>query len=175
MKQRNQIDNKLLREAGVELMKKNKMPLGNITRGNSMIGLTPCKKSVRIRTSNDHRLIITANQPDPNASLNIEGTYWLLMVMPERERTFGKVIGYLIPTAEIKEKMKISHEAWLGTKPQTSGNNQTWTLEFNKYIGKRLDRHTELGFDFFEKWKEYRLKDSVGILETGEIVCECEL
>ena len=35
MKQRNQIDNKLLREAGVELMKKNKMPLGNITRGHS--------------------------------------------------------------------------------------------------------------------------------------------
>ena len=175
MKQRNQIANKLLREAGVELMKKNKMPLGNITCGNSMIGLTPCKKSVRIRTSNDHRLIITANQPDPNASLNIEGTYWLLMVMPERERSLGKVIGYLIPTAEIKEKMKISHEAWLETKPQTSGNNQTWTLEFNKYIGKRLDRHTKLGFDFFEKWKEYRLKDSVGILETGEIVCEREL
>ena len=94
------------------------------------------------------------------------------MVMPERERTFGKVIGYLFPTAEIKEKMKISHEAWLGTIPQTSGNNQTWTLEFKKYDGKRLDRHTELGFDFFEKWKEYRLKDSVGILETGEIVCE---
>ena len=84
MKQRNQIDNNLLREAGVELMKKNKMPLGNITRGNSMIGLTPCNKSVRIRTCNNHRLIITANQPDPNASLDIEGTYWLLMVMPER-------------------------------------------------------------------------------------------
>ncbi len=105
MKQRNKIDNKLLREAGVELMKKNKMPLSNITRGNSMIGSMPCKNHVRIRTRNNHRLIITANQPDPNARLNIEGTYWLLMVMPERERTFGKVIGYLIPTAEIKEKM----------------------------------------------------------------------
>ena len=172
MKQRNKIDNKLLREAGVELMKKNKMPLSNITLGNSMIGLTPCKNSVRIRTSNEHRLIITANQPDPNASLNIEGTYWLLMVMPERERTFGKVIGYLIPTAVIKEKMKISHEAWLGTKPQTSGNNHTWTLEFKKNTGKRLDRHKELGFKFFEKWKEYRFKDSVEILETGEIVSE---
>ena len=44
MKQRNKIDNKLLREAGVELMRqKNKMPLSNITRGNSMIGLMPIK------------------------------------------------------------------------------------------------------------------------------------
>ena len=119
MNSRNKIDNNLLREAGVELMKKNKMPLSNITCGKSMIGFTPCKKSVRIRTCNDHRLIITAKQPDPNARLNIEGTYWLLMVMPEHERTLGKIIGYLIPIAEIKEKMKMSHEAWLGTKPQT--------------------------------------------------------
>ena len=74
MKQRNKIDNKLLRETGVELVKKSKTPLDKIIRGKSTIGLTPCKKTVRIRTSNDHRLIITANQPDPNASLNIEGT-----------------------------------------------------------------------------------------------------
>ncbi len=59
-----------------------------------MIYSLPDRQTVRIRTCNDHILIVVADSPSADARLNIRGTDWLLIVMPEIERTPGKVIAY---------------------------------------------------------------------------------
>ena len=57
-------------------------------------------QTVRVRTCNDHVLIAVADSPNPGARLNIEGTDWLLIVMPEVERTAGNIVAYLVPVQE---------------------------------------------------------------------------
>ena len=81
------IDNDVLREAGLALMRENGKPLTQRpSPGRSMHYTMPSGESVRVRTSNDHILIVVADKPTVDARLNIEGTDWLLIVMPEAER-----------------------------------------------------------------------------------------
>ena len=152
---------KVLREAGVTLLRKNGKSIASCTSGNSMICTLSDGEEIRVRTCNFHLLIITADQPSPYAHLDIDGTEWLLIVMPEVENSAGRIIGYLVPTKEVKCRMIQSHKAWLQTNPNTKGKNKTWTLGFNRYSGKGKDEHKELGYDFFTKWAEYRLKGEV--------------
>jgi hypothetical protein len=127
------IDNSELLSAGLELMRQNGKALTKQPGyGRSMRYVMANGDTVRVRTCNDHILIVLADGPDPKtASLNIEGTKWLLIVMPEIERTLGKVLAYLVPTNVAVENARRCHGEWLSTKPNTSGNNTTFNLWFD--------------------------------------------
>ena len=85
-------------------------------------------ETVRIRTCNQHKLLVNAARPNPDAKLDIEGTDSLLVAMPEKERIEGKNIFYLIPTSEAVTEMRRAAKKWLATNPATKGQNMTWTL-----------------------------------------------
>lgn len=127
------LTNDVLLNAGVEMMRQNGKPLARQGGfGRSMRFTIPNGETVRVRTCNDHILIVVANNPDPDkASLNIEGTDWLLIVMPEIERTEGKVLAYLVPTHVAVEAARRCHREWLATKPNTAGSNTTFNLWFD--------------------------------------------
>ena len=97
-----------------------------------------------------HTLITGADKPSSDAKLTIEGTDFLLVVMPEIERTPGKIAGYLIPTKIAVEAVRTSQQAWLDSKPNTHGENKTPCLWFRKN-GK-----TRMSSDYETKWAKYR-------------------
>ena len=111
-------------------------------------------ESVRMRTCNDHVLIVVGDNPTPEAKLNIEGTDWLLVVMPEVERTNGKVVTYLLPAAEVEAEARRTHQQWLQTNPNTKGDNRTWTLWFRRDAPGKAN-------DYATKWAKYRLNNTV--------------
>jgi hypothetical protein len=106
-----------------------------------------------------------ADQPSPHdAKLNIEGTKWLLIVMPEVERTPGKVVAYLVSTAEAVAATRAAQQAWLATEPHTAGRNTSWVL----YFGKKKTPPTAT--DFQDTWSAYRLPGDVLIAPDGALV-----
>jgi len=133
--------------AGLVAMRNNGRPLTK-TPGRGNIYRLSNDETVRIRTCNRHVLLVNAEHPDPDAKLDIEGTDWLLVVMPERERTEGQIIAYLIPTSVAVAEMRRAHRKWLATNPATGGDNKTWTLAF-----KELTAHDNCAI----KWAKYRL------------------
>jgi hypothetical protein len=146
------VPNEALAEAGLDLMKQCGKPLERIkSNGRSMIYRLPNGATVRLRTCNDHLLLVLADRDDPDrARLNVEGTDHVLIVMPERERTPGPVVGYLVPAEIVANAARLSHKNWLATKPNTSGDNRTWNLWFNTYGPSEAN-------NFAEKWRQYRL------------------
>ena len=160
------IDNDVLREAGLALMRENGKPLSKRpSPGRSMRYTMPSGESVRVRTSNDHILIVVADKPTVDARLNIEGTDWLLIVMPEAERKAGNVVAYLVPTNEAVEAVHKSHLAWLSSNPNTKGENTTWNLWFGQSYSGMANRDEKHGYAM--KWAKYRLE---GEVSTKEIV-----
>jgi hypothetical protein len=148
------VPNEALVEAGLDLMKQSGKPLERIkSNGRAMIYRMPDGATVRLRTCNDHLLVVLADADDPDAHVNVEGTDYVLMVMPERERTPGPVIGYLIPAAIVASAARSTHKDWLATRPNTKGDNRTWNLWFNKAGPSKSN-------NFAEKWSEYRLGGS---------------
>ncbi len=135
--------------------------------GRSMLYALPNGETVRVRTCNDHILIVLADRPDDSAKLNIEGTDWLLIVMPEIERTPGRVIADLVPTTVAVGAARRTHQDWLSTKPDTNGTNTTWNLWFDKDGPAKAN-------DFGMTWSTYRLagegatNQPVGLGETSE-------
>lgn len=171
------VDNDALLAAGLELMKQNGKPLTKqLGFGRAMMYTLANGETVRVRTCNDHILIVLADQPSEEARLNIEGTDWLLMVMPEIERTPGKVRAYLVPTDVAVEAVRTAHKGWLDTNPNTKGANKTWALWFRK------DAPANRSNDFETKWSQYRLQgeadtQSVNVSEsadTGNVKTEVE-
>ncbi len=159
------IDNEVLREAGLALMRENGKPLTKRQSfGRSMLYSMPSGESVRVRTSNDHILVVVADKPTADAHLNIQGTDWLLIVMPEVERAEGKVIAYLVPAKEAEEAVRRSHQAWLSSNPETKGKNTTWNLWFDHSYSGMAGREEMHGYA--EKWAMYRLS---GDISTGDI------
>ena len=160
------IDNDVLREAGLELMRENgKLLTKRPSPGRAMIYTMPSGESVRVRTSNDHILIVVADKPAVDARLNIESTDWLLIVMPEAERKAGNVVAYLVPTNEAVEAVRKSHLAWLSSNPNTKGKNTTWNLWFGQSYSGMANRDEKHGYS--KKWAKYRLE---GEISTKEIV-----
>jgi hypothetical protein len=146
------IPNEKLLAAGLDLAAQNGKLLTKLDSfGGSMRYKTADGKIVRVRTCNDHILIVVADKPSSDAKLNIEGTDYLLIVMPEIQRTPGKVRAYLIPTEVAVKASRRSHQAWLDSNPNTNGANKTFCLWFRKN-GK-----TKLSSDYETKWAEYRL------------------
>jgi hypothetical protein len=145
------IPNDWLLAAGLELMKQNGMPLTKLPNfGRSMIYSRPDGATVRVRTCNDHILIVLGDKPSGDARLNIEGTDWLLIVMPENPRTPGRVRAYLVPTKVACDAARQTHHAWLNTSPNTKGDNKTWNLWFSADGPAKANNFAAL-------WKQYVL------------------
>ena len=170
-KRYSRVDNDVLVKAGLALVSKNGNPLTKqSSRGRAMIYRMQSGDSVRIRTCNDHVLVVIADDPqDIDSKLNIQGTDWLLIVMPEIQRTAGRVISYLVPTNVAVEAVRKSHQAWIDSEPDTHGENTTWNLWFDissSYSGTeaRILKH-----EFERRWEEYRLKGSVLTSDFTEV------
>jgi len=160
MKKPERVDSTELLAAGLELMRGNGKALHRLeSPGRSMIYSMPNGETVRARTCNDHVLIVVADRPSDDAKLNVEGTDWLLIVMPEVERQRGNVIAYLVPSTVAAEAARQTHRDWLATQPATKGANTTWNLWF------RVDA-PEKANNFAEKWSRYRLN---GIRSTDHL------
>jgi len=146
------VPNEALVQAGLDLMKQFGKPLQRIkSNGRAMIYQMPDGETVRLRTCNDHLLVVLADTDDPDtARLNVEGTDHVLIVMPERQRTPGPVMGYLVPARIVADAARSSHREWLATKPNTKGDNRTWNLWFDTYGPSKAN-------NFAEKWQQYRL------------------
>lgn len=143
------VPNDDLLRAGLELMEKNGKPLVRVESfGRAMMYRLPDGKTVRVRTCNDHILVVLADSPKTDAKLNIEGTDFLLIVMPEQERTPGKVWAFLVPTHVAVDAARSTHRDWLKTNPNTKGDNRTWNLWFDEG-GKASG--------FANKWRSYQL------------------
>ena len=156
------IDNDVLREAGLALMSMNGKPLTKrLSKGRSMMYQMQNGETVRIRTCNDHILIVLADKPSADARLNIEGTDWLLVVMPKVERTNGTVIGYLVPVKEAVSEARRTHRDWLATNPNTKGGNRTWNLRFGP-------DGPDVANGYAKKWACYRLDGDVSTQDFSE-------
>jgi hypothetical protein len=149
------VSNEALVRAGLELMKQSGKPLERVkSNGRAMIYQMTDGTTVRMRTCNDHLLVVLADGDDPDtAAVNVEGTDYVLVVMPERQRTPGPVVGYFVPAAVVANTARSTHKDWLATNPNTKGQNRTWNLWFNKQGPSIAD-------NFFEKWRQYRLEGS---------------
>jgi hypothetical protein len=132
-------------------MRMNEKPLQKLdSPGRSMIYSMPGGETVRVRTCNDHVLIVVADRPTEDAKLNIEGTDWLLIIMPEIERQRGNVIAYLVPAPIAADAARQTHKEWLATQPDTKGTNTTWNLWFRADAPGKANNYAE-------KWRDYRL------------------
>jgi hypothetical protein len=144
------VPNQDLLTAGLALMSQVGKPLNKVaTQTRAMIYELATGDKVRVRTCNDHILVVLAGSAEADAKLNIEGTDHLLIVMPEKERTPGPVIAYFLPTAVAVETVRASHLEWLALNPATSENNRTRNLWF--------DDEPTLWRGFAAKWRQYRL------------------
>lgn len=156
------IPNESLVKAGLVLMQQAGKPLERQqARGRAMIYRMPAGETVRIRTCNDHVLIALADRDDADkARLNVEGTDYLLIVMPERPRTPGAVAGYLVPADVVSKAIRSGHKQWLATNPNTKGDNRTWALRFD---ANGLSETS----GFREKWASYRLSGNASVGATS--------
>jgi hypothetical protein len=151
------VPNESLLAAALELMKQNGKPLTKTNgTGRSMRYSMPSGETVRVRTCNDHILIVLGNKAEGDAKLNIQGTDWLLVVMPEIPRRPGNVLAYLVPTAVAVKAARETHQAWLATNPNTKGDNRTWNLWFNENGPKKAN-------GFHNHWSKYLLKGSADV------------
>lgn len=158
----NKVENEVLRQAGLELMLRDGKPLTKLpSKGRSMLYKMSDGQTVRVRTCNDHVLIAVADSPNPGARLNIEGTDWLLIVMPQIERTAGNIIAYLVPVREAVAEVRRTHKEWLDTQPRTGGENRTWNLWL------RPDGPS-LANNYAEKWAHYQLEGTYSVKDATD-------
>jgi hypothetical protein len=81
------VPNDALVGAGLKLMRDAGMPLERApARGRAMIYRLSNGQTVRVRTCNDHVLVVLADESSETAKLNIEGTDHLLVIMPQTPR-----------------------------------------------------------------------------------------
>lgn len=149
----NKVPNELLVEAALELMTLAGNPMTKLATGTrAMKYELPNGQTVRVRTCNDHVLVVLASSADESASLNIEGTDFLLVVMPETPRQLGPVIAYFLPVAVAVDDVRNAHAAWLTSGPATKGNNRTWNIWF--------DEGPPSCSGFAIRWAKYRIADA---------------
>lgn len=163
------VPNSELVAAGLELMRQAGRPLERVeANGRAMIYRTQYGDSVRVRTCNDPVLVVLAETPDTQAALNIEGTDYLLIVMPETPRSRGPVSAYLVPTDVAVQAVRMTHEQWLASNPNTKGQNRTWNIWFS-------DDGPAKANGFARKWAEYRLTGLTSVADhrrSSEVTCE---
>jgi hypothetical protein len=144
------VPNQALVSAALQMMEAAGKSLTRVETGTrSMRFVAPDGRTVRVRSCNDHVLVVLADSTEPDARLNIEGTDLLLVVMPQTARTAGPVAAYLIPTSVAVKDVRKSHRDWLKSNPATKGNNRTWNVWFGDGPAACS------GFD--RRWARYRL------------------
>jgi hypothetical protein len=154
------VESSELVQAGLAAMRMAGKPLTRQpSKGRAMIYARPDGETVRVRTCNDHVLIVVGDRPTPDARLNIEGTDWILMVMPEVERMAGNVDCYLLPTGEVEAEARRTHKEWLASNPKTGGDNRTWNLWFKADGPDKAN-------DYARKWQRYKLT-TTSVIEAG--------
>jgi len=157
---KHRVSNEVLAAAGIELMRLTGHSLTRVSTGSRSMKYTLANdESVRIRTCNDHVLVVLAENAKPNAKLNIEGTDHLLIVMPRIPRTDGPVDAYLVPTSVAVDAARKTHSEWLASRPSTKGNNRTWNLWFD-------DQAVAGGFA--KTWAKYRLAGEVSTSKVAQ-------
>jgi hypothetical protein len=155
------IESDTLVKAGLDAMKRVGKPLSKLpSKGRAMLYALPSGETVRMRTCNDHVLIVVADSPTAEAKLNIEGTAWLLLVMPETERSAGRTVAYLLPVSEVEREARKTHAEWLATRPNTKGQNTTWNLWFKRDAPGKAN-------DYATKWARYKLDSSIEVRESN--------
>jgi hypothetical protein len=158
------VPNEALAQAGLEVMRQSSKPLERTkSNGRAMIYRMSDGSTVRLRTCNDHVLVVLADADDPDtARLNVEGTDYVLIVMPERQRTPGPIMAYLGPAEIVANAARSAHKEWLATKPNTKGDNRTWNLWFSNDASSKAN-------NFAEKWRQYRLGGSASAGLTASL------
>jgi hypothetical protein len=140
--------------AGLSLMEAAGKPLTEVRSGSrAKLFRTPDEQTVRVRTCNDHVLVIVADTTEPSAKLNIEGTDLLLIVMPQVARRGGAVMAFLVPTKVAADAARSTHAQWLAANPATKGRNKTWNLWFDDDAPSKASGYARL-------WEKYRLAGS---------------
>jgi len=153
------VENDDLLSAGLALMRQQGRPLTRqAAKGRAMVYATHQGETVRVRTCNDHVLVVLAESPGPDAKLNVEGTDFVLIVMPKIPRSPGPVVAYLVPSAVVAEAARKTHKEWLANNPNTKGNNRTWNLWFDESGPSKAN-------GFSKTWEQYRLH---GHADTGK-------
>lgn len=151
MKRLDKVPEEALMDAGLELMRQHGQPLTKTpTKGRAKIYATPRGETVRVRTCNDHLLVVLADRDSEDAKLNVEGTDYVLIIMPETPRTHGSVMAFLVPAKIVEDAARTTHREWLASGPNTKGDNRTWNLWFD-------DNGPEKANAFARKWAKYRL------------------
>jgi hypothetical protein len=134
-----------LEQAGLELMRRHGKPLTKREkpgRGGPKVYDLPDGQTVRVRTCDRRALITRSATPDADGPLDIEGTDWLLVVIPVGKRASGKVEAYLVPSGEAAEAVQGEHERWLKSDPRrTKGQNRTPVLRFNEEVTRKWERY----------------------------------
>jgi hypothetical protein len=149
----NKVPNSSLVEAALEMMDRNGRSLTRLpSKGRALIFRNEEGETVRIRTCNDHVLIGLAESADVAAPINIEGTDFLLIAMPETERTPGSVMVFIVPSEIAADAAREAYRGWLSRNPNTKGNNKTRNLWFD-------NEESEPGHGFLKLWTGYRLQD----------------
>lgn len=149
------IPNQMLLNAGLRMMRQVEEPLEKMrTRGRAMIYRMRSGQTVRVRTCNDHVLVALAESPDENARVNIEGTDYLLIVMPRVPRSLGPIDAYLVPTTVAVEAARATHREWLATNPNTKGDNRTWNIWFD-------DDGPAKSSGFARHWSNYKIQSEI--------------
>lgn len=132
MAKRSNIDSADLMRSAMRLMSANGKPLEILpSRGREQVYSLPDGETVRVRTCNDRRLIVDADQPHVDAKLSVEGTDWVLVVFPEAARTPGPVAVYPLPAAMVVLEARQIHRAWLDAHPKANDRNKAWKIEFD--------------------------------------------
>jgi hypothetical protein len=144
------VPNQDLIGAALSAMKATGKPLRRIETGTrSMQYMLENGETVRLRSCNDHVLVVIADSTSSDSALNIEGTDHLLVVMPAKPRTPGPVNVYFLPASIGASDVREAHRLWLASKPDTKGSNRTWNVWFAE--GPPGCSH------FAEKWAQYQV------------------
>tara|TARA_B100001964_G_scaffold183839_1_gene203531 strand:+ start:484 stop:1110 length:627 start_codon:yes stop_codon:yes gene_type:complete len=146
----------ILKDAALQQMAENGMELSKIATGSrAMIYAMPDHNTVRIRTTNDPVLVVVAESAGSNSKMNIEGTDFLLISMPEEPRSPGNILCYLVPTKIAVESIRDSFNKWLETNPNTNGDNKTRNIWF--------DSKGTPWSGYHNKWEDYLLPTSLNV------------
>ncbi len=156
MAKRMTFTSRVMLEAALEIMEQNGTTLTRLpSRGRAMLYKMPDGSTVRVRTTNDRVLIAEAESSDRNAKLKTEGTDYLLIAMPAKERPAhpAHIVAYLVPTQVADEALRTTFAKWLDTGSEKKGDNRVWVITF--------DEDKQYWGGYAKKWKKYKLPGEV--------------
>jgi hypothetical protein len=154
------VENSSLLAAGLESMATAGKPLAKVNTGTrSMMYRMSDGGSVRVRTCNDHILVVIATASNNRPTLNIEGTDYLLFVVPQVERTKGAIEAYLLPTLEVSRSVR---SAYADTLSKIDGiHNHSTTCNLWLADGEGA------AFGFRSRWAAFRLTGASASITTS--------